>query len=442
MIHRLLPASLTLRIFFVLLCGVLLAATLTFSLAQRDRRDVIEHFHGREAVQRIADMLRLLANLPASQRQPALTPFSLDEWRLSDLDACSGRPAPHLAQGLTDQLSGSMRIDSAARLDPMGEAPRPPTLAVRGQFADGSSFCLIHKGQRRVPPQIEQWRFPVSLGLFVVLIALVCWFAVRLALRPLQRMSAASEAFGRDIHQPPLKTSGPSEVRQAAQAFNAMQERVRSVMAERTQILAAVTHDLKTPMTRMRLRLENCNDEVLREKLAGDLSTMQTLVSEGLDLARSIDSTEPEARIDLGALLSSIADDAADAGQPVTYSDSGDGPSVLTTCRPNGLRRAIENLIDNALKYGQRAEISLARSPRHALIHICDHGPGIPEDHLEAVLRPFVRLETSRSRDSGGTGLGLAIANNLLSAQGASLKLSNRAGGGLDACIQLPYTST
>jgi signal transduction histidine kinase len=270
----------------------------------------------------------------------------------------------------------------------------------------------------------------------------VCWFAVRLALRPLQRMSAAAEAFGRDIRQPPLETSGPSEVRQAAQAFNAMQERVRSFMAERTQILAAVTHDLKTPMTRMRLRLENCNDEALREKLAGDLSAMQTLVSEGLDLARSLDSSEPDARIDLGALLSSIADDAADAGQPVTFSPPDTGGTLLATCRPNGLRRAIENLVDNALKYGQHAEISLVRSPHRASIHIRDHGPGIPEDQLEAVLRPFVRLETSRSRDSGGTGLGLAIANNLLSAQGASLKLANLPAGGLDACIELPLAGT
>ena len=438
MIRQLLPASLTLRIFLVLLCGVLLAAMLTFSLAQRDRRDVIEHFHGREAVQRIADMLRLLSNLPASQRLSTLAPFSQDEWRLSPLDACAGRPAPHLAQGLTDRLSGSIRINSAVRLDPMGEAPRPPTLAVRGQFADGSDFCLIHKGQRRVPPQIEQWRFPISLGLFVALIALVCWLAVRLALRPLQRMSAAAEAFGRDIRQPPLETCGPSEVRQAAQAFNAMQERVRGFMAERTQILAAVTHDLKTPMTRMRLRLENCNDEALREKLAGDLSAMQALVSEGLDLARSLESSEPDTRIDLGALLSSIADDAADAGQPVSFIAPADSNPILVGCRPNGLRRAIENLIDNALKYGLCAEISLTRTPHHVSIHIRDRGPGIPEESLEAVMRPFVRLETSRSRDSGGTGLGLAIANNLLTAQGASLTLANLPGCGLDACIDLP----
>jgi signal transduction histidine kinase len=439
--RKLLPASLALRIFLVLLVGVLLSAVLAFNLAQRDRRAVIEHFHGREAVQRIADMLRLLANLPQAQRNTALSPFNPVEWRLTSTDECSGRPAPHLTQGLTDRLAGTLTIDNASRFDTTEQMPIPPTLAVRGHFADGSEFCLVHKGERRVPPQIEQWRFPVSLGLFVLLIALVSWFAVRLALRPLQHMAAAAEAFGRDIHQPPLDTSGPSEVGQAAQAFNAMQEKVRAFMAERTQILAAVTHDLKTPLTRMRLRLENCNDDPLREKLGNDLAAMQTLIDEGLDLSRSLQSTETGVRIDVGALLSSIADDAADAGQPVQFEEQAQGHPVLADCRPNGLRRAIENLIDNALKYGKTAEISLVTTADSALIRIRDHGPGIPEESLEEVLRPFVRLENSRSRESGGTGLGLAIASNLLAAQGATLTLTNLPEGGLEARIELPIAA-
>jgi signal transduction histidine kinase len=250
-------------------------------------------------------------------------------------------------------------------------------------------------------------------------------------------MGAAVEAFGRDIRHPPLDVTGPSEVRQAAQAFNAMQERVRGYMAERTQILAAVTHDLKTPLTRMRLRLEACGDDALRDKLGGDLSAMQSLIEEGLELARSLDATEASARIDLDALLSSIADDAADAGQPVRYSADAGAAARLVAARPNGLRRAIENLVDNALKYGHEAEISLAVADAHAVIRILDRGPGIPEEHLSEVMQPFVRLEGSRSRESGGTGLGLAIASNLLAAQGATLTLANRAEGGLEARIVL-----
>ena len=435
MLRRLVPSSLTLRIFLVLLVGVLLAAALTFGLAMRDRRHVIEHFHGREAVQRVADMLRLLATLPAAQRRATLGTFNPVDWRLAEIGQCSGQHAPHLEQGLKDRLGQAMVIESAVRLEPQPEPPTPPILGVRGRFADGEAFCLVHQGQRRMPPQIEQWRFPVNLSMFVVLIALVCWFAVRLALRPLQRMTAAAEAFGHDIRHPPLDTNGPSEVRQAAQAFNVMQERVRNAMAERTQILAAVTHDLKTPITRMRLRLESCADESMKEKLSSDIAAMQRLVDEGLDLARSMESGEASVRLDVDALLSSIADDAADAGQPVRYEGL---PGVLVDCQPNALRRAIENLIDNALKYGVEADIRLERSASETVIRILDRGPGIPAQHLMDVLRPFVRLETSRSRESGGTGLGLAIASNLLAAQGGKLVLSNLPAGGLEARITLP----
>ena len=439
MIRRLMSTSLTLRIFLVLLVGVLLAAALTFWLAQRDRRHVIEHFHGREAVQRVADMLRLLATLPPAQRRATLGALNPAEWRLGDSQQCSGQPAPHLEQGLKDRLGERMVIASAMRLEPLPQPPHPPILGVRGNFADGEAFCLVHQGQRRMPPQIEQWRFPASLALFVALIALVCWFAVRLALRPLQRMTAAAEAFGHDMRHPPLDTSGPAEVRQAAQAFNVMQERVRNAMAERTQILAAVTHDLKTPLTRMRLRLESCTDETMKDKLGSDIAAMQGLVDEGLDLARSLESREASVRLDLDALLSSIADDAADAGQAVCYEGLA---GVLVDGQPSALRRAIENLIDNALKYGIDADIRLERNPGEAVIRILDHGPGIPGQHLADVLRPFFRLETSRSRESGGTGLGLTIAGNLVAVQGGNLTLSNLPAGGLEARITLPLAAS
>lgn len=440
--QRRLTPSLTLRIFVLLLLGVLFAAALTFGLAQRDRREVIAHFHGREGVQRLSDMLRLLASAPPDQRLSLLAPFNPDEWQLATFNRCNGDPAPALAHALNDRVGNSLRVSAAYRSDGADEPPRPPLLSVRGRFADGQDFCLVHRSQRRMPPQIEQWRFPLGLAAFVALIALVSWFAVRLALRPLQHMAKAAEAFGRDIRQPPIDDTGPSEVRQAAQAFNAMQERIRRYMAERTQILAAVTHDLKTPLTRMRLRLEACEDEVLREKLGHDLDAMQTLITEGLELARSLEASEAAVRIDLGALLSSVADDAADAGQPVSFSARGSETPVLIEARPNGLRRALGNLIDNALKYGHEAEIALSVDATIATVRVLDRGPGIPEANLAEVMQPFVRLEGSRSRESGGTGLGLAIASNLLAAQGATLKLSNRAEGGLEARIDLPLSTT
>ena len=299
---RLPGVSLTLRVFLVLLVGVLVAATLTFTLAQRDRREVIAHFHGREAAQRIADMLRVLGALPPDRRAAVVASLNPEEWRLASADTCNGGPAPHLKQGLDERLGGAVRIERATRFDADDDQPGPPALAVSGRFSDGEPFCLVHQGKRRVPPQIEQWRFPASLVLFVGLIALVAWFAVRLALRPLARLGEAMEAFGRDIRHPPLKACGPREVRQVQAAFNAMQERVRGYMAERTQILAAVTHDLKTPLTRMRLRAESCDDP-LREKR----NTREDELSAGRTHTWLCLSAAERMAIRLGAELASYA---------------------------------------------------------------------------------------------------------------------------------------
>jgi signal transduction histidine kinase len=212
---------------------------------------------------------------------------------------------------------------------------------------------------------------------------------------------------------------------------------LRSHIEERTRILAAITHDLKTPLTRLRLRLEQCRDEPLRTRLVEDVAAMQALVDEGLDLARSLDSGPPPQIVDLSALLQSLCDDTVDAGGEARF----DGPDgALTLGRPKALRRSFVNLIDNAVKYGGKADISLERSGGEWLIRITDSGPGIPEEHLDRVMQPFFRLETSRSRETGGTGLGLSIAANLLAVQGGTLSLHNRPQGGLEARVRLPVS--
>lgn len=232
-----------------------------------------------------------------------------------------------------------------------------------------------------------------------------------------------------------MDESGPIELQQAVRTFNRMREHLRSYIEERTRILAAITHDLKTPLTRVRLRLEQCEDERLRARLAEDVAAMQMLVNEGLVLARSLDSGQPLQRIDLGALLQSLCDDAADAGWEVRF----EGPyGALIAGRPEALQRSLLNLIDNAVKYGREAEVTLERSGENWQVLVRDRGPGIPEWHLDDVMQPFFRLETSRSRDTGGTGLGLPIAANLLAAQGGTLSLHNRPDGGLEARVRLP----
>ena len=202
----------------------------------------------------------------------------------------------------------------------------------------------------------------------------------------------------------PLPELGSSEVRVATRAFNRMQKRIYEDVRERTGMLAAITHDLQTPLTRLRLRLEKLPDEALRNKLVGDMQAMQQMLQEGLELSRSLDASEATQLLDLDSLLDSLCSDAVEAGQQVEYLER---TAVQLKAHPLALRRAFSNLLDNAVKYGQRAEVSLSRDARQCHIRIRDFGPGIPPELLETVFTPFYRIEHSRSRETGGTGLGL-----------------------------------
>ncbi|WP_455776071.1 sensor histidine kinase, partial [Burkholderia stabilis] len=230
---------------------------------------------------------------------------------------------------------------------------------------------------------------------------------------------------------------GPSEVARAARAFNAMQDRIAQYMAERMQILASISHDLQTPITRMRLRVDVMDDDAQGAKLRQDLLEMEHLVKEGVAYARTLHGTEEAARrIDLDALLDSIVCDYTDAGQDVALHSR--APLALVT-RPKALRRIVGNLVDNALKFAGAAEIDVHAAPDGgAVIAVLDRGPGIPDDQLDAVFEPFRRVETSRNRETGGTGLGLAIARQLALAMGGTLTLNNRPdGGGIEARLTL-----
>ena len=222
----------------------------------------------------------------------------------------------------------------------------------------------------------------------------------------------------------------------AATAFNEMRRRIAAALDERLRILAAIAHDLRTPLTRIRLRSELVPDAELRERLAADLSEMEALVEEGLDYARTAHAgVEAERPVDLHALLDSLVFDYQDAGRRVRW--SGEHASPLRT-RPQALRRVITNLVNNAIAFGGEAEIALESRERDVAIAVRDRGPGIAPEELARVLEPFVRLDASRNRETGGAGLGLAIANELASALRGSLVLRNRDGGGLEARLTLP----
>ena len=311
-----------------------------------------------------------------------------------------------------------------------------PPAADRAPFPDAAPLSL--DATRRVP--CTRWDSGSSRALAAAPLALAAgglsWLAVRLATRPLHDLARAADTLGPDLKAARLSEDGPSEVARAAKAFNAMQDRIAIYMAERIQILAAISHDLQTPITRMRLRVDTMDESAHSAKLQQDLQEMENLVKEGVAYARTLHgNAESPRRIDPDALFDSMVLDYIDAGDDVSLQGRVDRALVT---RPQALRRILTNLIDNALKYAGAAELTVTAQPGGELaIAVLDRGPGIPPDALEAVFEPFYRVEASRNRNTGGTGLGLAIVRQLTLAMNATLTLHNRPGGGLEARLTL-----
>ena len=278
----------------------------------------------------------------------------------------------------------------------------------------------------------------LTLAILLAAVLLLSYVAVRWVTRPLQVLAAAADELGRDINRPPLPEDGPVEVQRAAHAFNTMQTRLVRFIDERTRLLAAMSHDLKTPLTRMRLRAELLEDEQpareIREGSAGN-------GGDGDADARIHARTRPAA----SRRNSSTSWRCSRACRPTTRRWGARSPSTDASTRPwSGspqlLKRCISNLVDNAVLYGQRAEIRVDDGPDQLTIRVRDHGPGIPEGEIDKVFEPFYRLEGSRSRETGGTGLGLSIARNIAQAHGGDVRLRNREDGGLEAILTLPWS--
>lgn len=299
-------------------------------------------------------------------------------------------------------------------------------------LADGSPITI---DVRPAALPVAYW-LPVVLVLQLALLLGCTWIAVRLAIRPLTRLARAVETLDPNAHPTPLDEKGPTEVAHAAAAFNEMQKRIAEYLKERMQILAAISHDLQTPITRMKLRAEFMEDCAERDKLWSDLGEMEHLVREGVAYARSVHgATETSHRINLDAFLDSLVFDYQDMHKQVSLTGKS---AVVFDTRPHALRRVLVNLVDNALKFAGSAELEVGSTADGELsIKVLDRGPGIAEDELVQVMQPFYRVESSRNRGTGGTGLGLAIAQQLAVAIGGSLTLSNRPQGGLCAEIRL-----
>nr|WP_100548792.1 MULTISPECIES: HAMP domain-containing sensor histidine kinase [unclassified Pseudomonas] len=427
------PRSLATRLTLIFLTGLVLAYGLSFGSQFYER-----YLTGRNVMldnleRDLSTSVALIDRLPAEERAswlPVLerrnyhyrldgglpgTPMSMDDMPMA---------VPSIERAIGKRFA--LRFETI-------EGPRPH-FQVHIRLSDGSPLVL-DVTPSSIP--VAQW-LPLMLVLQLLVLALCTWLAVRTAIRPLTRLARAVDHLDPDNPAPPLDERGPTEVQYAARAFNALQGRIAAYLKERMQLLAAISHDLQTPITRMKLRVEQMDDSPERERLWSDLDEMQHLVREGVAYARSMEgSREALCRVDLDAFLDSLVLDYQDSGQAVSL----DGRSgALIETRPHALRRVLSNLLDNALKFAGSAQLQVKRDAHGVRLLVLDEGPGIAETELEDVFKPFYRVESSRNRSTGGTGLGLAIALQLSQALGARLSLRNREHGGLCAELELTVT--
>ena len=472
---RLLPRSLFARITLVLLGGLLIAQLLSFAVHMHDRGELLAQASGMQSAQRIADIVRLLDTLTPAERArivkvlsaPPLS-VSLERGPLAPAvaDSESGGHAVFFASLLRRYVGNERTVTvGMARGGPVGgSGPMrgmhrsddddddhgwwPPMMRHGGAAGGGLTFVAqvtLQDGtlatfDTRPPQATENWPFRLllSIGLLLAAVIVVSLIAVRWATRPLKTLADAADELGRNINRPPLAETGPTEVASAARAFNTMQSRLAAWLRERTQVLAAMSHDLKTPITRLRLRAELLEDAQLRTKFENDLREMEAMVASALDFLRGMDNGEVVRPVDVHALLESLQADLQETGGVVTIEGHAASPYPG---RPQALKRCLANLLENAIKYGGTAKVVIDDNAERLQISILDEGPGLPPDQLEKVFEPFYRVEGSRNRDTGGTGLGLAIAKNVVELHGGRITLSNRSEGGLAAMLSLPRLS-
>ena len=468
---RLLPNSIAGRMILVLLLVLTVSQVVSTAIHYSDRADSLTILGGGQVAERIATIARLIDSTPPDQRgrlieavggptlQVSLGSESTareggqDDWHtqileenlklyLSDfapnaikvefLESEKGRWSLP-AEPPVNIAANPMELVHAHMRHMMGELALGRTVRVSIRLADSS--WLNFATPVAEPTVFWSPRFLISIAVMALTVIVVSIWAVRRATEPLATFGRAAERLGRDVRAPPLPERGPSEVRKAVQAFNRMQDRIRRFVDNRLRMVAAISHDLRTPITRLRLRAECIEDEVQQQKMLADLDEMENMISTTLAFARDEASSEPMQDLDLLALVQRVCDDMADAGSTVSFKGKG---RIPCHGKPIALRRAFANLIDNAVKYGGSAEVSVQAERESVTVRVEDRGPGIASEDQEKVFEAFYRLDRSRSRETGGTGLGLTVAQNIIRAHGGDITLSNRPETGLRVEATLP----
>ncbi len=473
LLERAWPATLAGRVFLIIIAGLVVAHLASYAFFEVERARAIDRFAAAEVAARIADAARTPAGTPPRVREGGWPLRHRIRWKETDdlgfAPADADQPSAGFASELRRLLSDNFGADPVAwmsvrsmggdygprpppemrepgdEMRPAPEArtggqPRPPgmtfdrplrLLTVALKIPGGRQALVetpLVQATHGIPA--EAW---VSVALIFTVTALFTLGAARLAVAPVRMLAVAADRLSRNIEEPPLPETGAADIRGATRAFNRMQDRLRRHVNSRSAAFAAMSHDIRTPLTRMRLRLEMLGEEA-KARLGDDLDEIEAIAKSVLQMTRDLAPDEPIVTVDVDALVRRLADNYRSMDRPVAI--TGSCPAV--NARPAALRRALGNLLDNALQYGRDVSIELGESREHAVIHICDRGPGIPDEDLAKVVYPFYRVESSRNRDTGGAGLGLAIAKDIIEGQGGELVLANRSGGGLEATVRLP----
>ena len=465
------PQSLFGRLIAVSVLAVVLAQAVGLVLIARERETFVLQSSVREWTRRIAETVQMLGALGPAERAAAVAQLAAPR-AVPSLPPPPADDPPRSAHNLLEPHRAFVRVPlltdfeqtlrehvQAALGSSYGVAiertldPSRPAIALPVPFYEARELAAHQETAQRYDVAV---RFPdggsevfritrmpggaplprnlrVNLTLLVLILVIALYVTARSITRPLSALARAADSVGRDARPERLPEVGARELRDAARAFNTMQDRLRRYLDSRSRVLAAMSHDLKTPLTRLRLQVETLDDPALQARIGKELTEMELMVHEALSLFRGLDDGEPAVPVEVNELLAGIVQQFADMGA-VTVSGRALAPF---TGKAQALKRLLTNLISNAINFGSRATV-LVEDNGDLVIRVRDQGPGIPEGELERVFEPFHRLEQSRNRDSGGTGLGLTIARDIAQAHGGTLVLTNLPEGGLEAALRLP----
>lgn len=451
--NRFIPNTVAGRTLIVLIIGLAISHALSITFYMSDRETALDLQGGEHIAERIITLTHLIDNAPPEDRDLLSRLADGKDFRVSrSQSSMIGKTTT------ADWKSVLMRKSFAAHMDRIGQrrflltyeekasARAPGVPATVGKALDAARGLLVSvelsdgtwlnfRVESKTSDDLLPIRFILSMAVMVIAVILLSIFIVNHLTRPLRLFAAAARNLGRDIESPAIPVAGPRELREAIEAFNEMQRRIQRLIADRTQMLTAISHDLRTPVTLLRLRAEFIGDDEERAKMLATLDDMEGMISSVLAFSREDVEKETSETVDLAALIESVTDDMAETGLPVEFT----GPEKLPyACRRMAMRRTLTNLIDNAVKYGKNAHVHLGATPEVVTITVDDEGPGIPAHQLERVFSPFYRLESSRGGETAGTGLGLSVARAMILANGGEITLENRTEGGLRATVRLP----